>query len=122
MGNPKDFEEMKVWQESRRLVREIYRITFRRPFSRDFGLQDQIRRAGISVMSNIAEGSESATPRLFANFLRRAKGSVGEVRSQLYVAFDQDYISWAEFEATRTLTLSVARQIGGLINYLHNKP
>lgn len=77
------FEDIQAWQEARVLASEIYRVTNSGDFARDFGLKDQIRRASVSVVSNIAEGFEKDSPREFVRFLRIAKGSAGEVRAQL---------------------------------------
>mgnify|MGYP001765691330 CR=1 FL=1 len=87
------FEEIDAWIASRQLTNMIYSLSNETSFSRDFGLRDQIRRASVSVMSNIAEGFESRTDIQFINFLGMARASAGEVRSQLYVALDQRYIS-----------------------------
>ncbi|TAK06448.1 four helix bundle protein, partial [bacterium] len=89
----KSFEDLEVWKETRRLSKEIYAATQDAKFSKDFGLRDQIRRAAVSVMSNIAEGFERGGNQEFIQFLYIAKGSCGEVRSQLYVALDQGYIA-----------------------------
>ena len=86
------FEELEIWKEARRLTREIYRITKSAKFARDFGLAQQIRRAAISIMSNIAEGFERGGNQEFIQFLYIAKGSCGEVRSQVYIAYDQGYL------------------------------
>ena len=83
MGAITRFEEIEAWQTARQLTNLIYEITDSGPFAKDFGLKDQIRRAAVSVMSNIAEGFESHTQALFIDFLGRAKGSAGEVRAQL---------------------------------------
>ena len=91
------FEDLLIWQKARDLTRLVYDLTKVDAFSRDFGLRDQIRKAAISVMSNIAEGFERDSDAQFAHFLTIAKGSCGEVRSQLYVALDQGYVgqrSW----------------------------
>ena len=82
----KRFEELKVWQKAKELTNLIYQLSSSGSFARDFGLKDQMRRAAVSVMSNIAEGFESQTQALFIQFLGRAKGSVGELRAQLYIA------------------------------------
>jgi four helix bundle protein len=92
------FEEIEAWQLSREMVRDVYRVSREGIFSKDFGLQDQIRRASVSIMSNIAEGFERGGNKEFINFLTIAKGSCGEVRSQLYVAFDQGYVDQSQFE------------------------
>jgi four helix bundle protein len=91
-------------------------------FAKDFGLRDQIRRAGVSIMSNIAEGFERSGSREFAQFLSIAKGSTGEVRSQLYVALDQEYVAQAEFERLIAGVNETARMINGLMSYLRGSP
>ncbi len=112
------FEEIDAWQKSKELTNRIYRITGLGPFSKDYALKDQIRRASVSVMSNIAEGFERSGTREFAYFLATAKGSAGEVRSQLYVALDQGYITPAVFETLSTGASQISRMISGLMNYL----
>jgi len=85
------FEELLVWQKSRALCGRIYRVTGAGAFARDFGLRDQIQRAAVSIMSNVAEGFERNNQREFARFISIARGSAGEVRSQLYLARDLGY-------------------------------
>jgi len=92
MASFRTFEEIEAWKKSRELVRAIYQATSLGAFSTDYGLRDQIRRASVSIMSNIAEGFEREGTREFVQFLSMAKASAGEVRSQLYVALDQGYI------------------------------
>jgi len=89
MATAPQFEDLQVWQDARALVREIYKITKNSSFRRDFSLRDQITRASASTMSNIAEGFERGGRKEFVQFLNIAKGSNGEVRSQLCVAVDQ---------------------------------
>lgn len=108
------FEDLIAWQKARELTNEIYRTTSEGRFCRDFGLRDQIRRAAVSVMSNLAEGFDRAGRKEFHQFLVVAKGSCAEVRSQLYVAFDVGYISGAEFENLHVMAKELARIIGGL--------
>ncbi len=91
MASVKRFEDLICWQEGRRLVKDVYRITSFKKFS-DFGLKNQIQRAAVSIISNIAEGFERGTREEFVYFLYIAKGSCGEVRAQLYVAYDLGYI------------------------------
>jgi four helix bundle protein len=89
----KTFEDMEVWKEARRLTQRIYHLTKNEDFAKDFGLRDQIRRAAVSIMSNIAEGFERGGNQEFVQFLYVAKASCGEVRSQIYVALDQNYVA-----------------------------
>jgi four helix bundle protein len=84
----KRFEDIKAWQAARELVSAVYRVSGKGKFEKDFGLRDQIRRAAVSVMSNIAEGFERCSDKEFNRFLYIAKGSAGEVRSHLFVALD----------------------------------
>ena len=93
----KRFEDIEAWQQARLLTRHVYRLTKTNEFSRDYGLRDQVQRAGVSVMANIAEGYESRTDALFLEYLGRAKASCGEVRSELYVALDAGYLPEKQF-------------------------
>ena len=115
------FEEMKVWQDARILTRNIYTITKNNLFNRDYGLRDQIQRASVSIMSNIAEGYERNSNKEFIKFLGYSKGSVGEVRSLLYVARDQEYISKSEFDDLKELALEVSKQTANFIKYLRKR-
>lgn len=92
------FEDLEVWKSARELTNRIYKITVEGGSAKDYGLRDQIRRAAVSIMSNIAEGYERGGNQEFIQFLSIAKGSSGEVRSQLYVALDQSYIEKNECE------------------------
>ena len=113
MGVIRCFEDIEAWQGARELARLVYDLTKREPFCRDFEMRDQIRRAAVSVMSNIAEGYESQTSAVFIRYLDISKGSAGELRSQSYVALDQNYLTRKEFETLLALSLSkrVARQL-----------
>src|ERR1700730_8761860 len=91
------FEDFIAWQKARKLTGDIYKVTSIGKFARDFGLKDQIRRAAVSIMSNIAEGFERGRPTEFHQFLSIAKGSCAELRSQLYVAFDAHYVNEPQF-------------------------
>ena len=98
--------------------RELYRLSRQPAFSRDFALVDQIRRAGISIGSNIAEGFERGGNREFVQFLSQAKGSSGEAKDQLYVALDEAYVAPEQFTRAYDLGDSTSRLIGALITYL----
>lgn len=115
---PKSFEELPVWQRARELVQFIYGLTLREAFRKDLSLVDQIRRSSASVMSNIAEGFERGSNTEFIQFLYIAKGSAGEARTQLYIAFDQNYITNSEFKNGCALCRDVSGQLSGLIEYL----
>jgi len=118
MATFKRFEEMHVWQSARELVKLIYVISKQHDFSRDFALRDQIRRAAISVMSNIAEGFGSGSDAEFIRFLGYARRSVSETQSQLYAALDQCYTSSEEFDELYLKANITERQINALIGYL----
>ncbi|HSB68859.1 MAG TPA: four helix bundle protein [Candidatus Methylomirabilis sp.] len=116
------FEDLNAWKTVRELTRLIFELTEKPEFSRDYSLKDQIRRASVSAMSDIAEGFESRTQGLFVDLLGRAKGSAAEVRSDLYVALDRQYISNEEFGAAYDLADKAARQIANLMAYLESTP
>ena len=118
MSTFKSFEEINAWQRARDLTGRIYQISSEGHFARDYGLRDQMRRACISIMSNIAEGHERSGTKEFVQFLSVAKGSVGEVRSQLYIALDQEYISVATFEQLSGEAMEISRMLSGLMKYL----
>jgi len=113
-GRVDRFEDLIAWQKARALTREIYQLTAEPAFSRDFGLKDQIRRAAISIMSNIAEGFERNRPNEFHQFLSIAKASCAELRSQLYIALDACYLDEPRFNQLLALAVEVGRIIGGL--------
>src|SRR5947208_11106120 len=108
------FEDFIAWQKARSLTREIYKITNLPAFSRDFGLKDQIRRAAVSIMSNIAESFERGRPSEFHQFLSIAKGSCAELRSQLYIALDVEYIPQTRFRELMSIAEAVGQVVGGL--------
>jgi four helix bundle protein len=118
MASLRRFEDFDAWQKARELTREVYGFSKTVPLARDFGLRDQMRRAAVSVMSNIAEGFERGGTAEFLQFLAVSKASAGEVESQLYVALDQKYISEEQFRSVRQTTASTKRLIAGLMNYL----
>jgi len=115
------FEDLRAWQTARTLTKQVYGLSKKDEFEVDWALRDQIRRAAISVMSNIAEGFESRTRSQFIDFLGMAKASAGEVRSQLYVAQDQGYLKEEELNAASDLADKVSRQLYHLIRHLKNR-
>jgi len=112
------FEELTVWQLSHELAKEIYAITQRETFFKDYSLKDQINRSCGSVMDNIAEGFERGGNKEFCQFLYIAKGSIGETRSQLYRAFDRGYIESHEFEDLKNKVEHISKQLSGFIHYI----
>ncbi len=120
MATFRRFEEIEAWQNARQLVRSIYEITEKGKFARDFGLRDQIRRAAVSVMANIAEGFERGGNKEFTQFLSVAKASCGEVRSHMYVALDLNYLDPPSFETLAGLAIETSSKISALIRYLQS--
>ena len=108
------FEDFIAWQKARKLTAAIYKVTNEGDFVRDFGLKDQIRRAAVSSMSNIAEGFERGRSAEFHQFLSVAKASCAEVRAQLYVALDAGYLSTSVFDGLMAQATEVGLIIGGL--------
>jgi four helix bundle protein len=118
MGSFKSFEEILAWQKARELCKEVYDISLNEGFKKDYGLVDQIRRASVSVMANIAEGYERRGDKEFVRFLNIAKGSLAEVKSHLYIAFDLNYITTSEKDELFAITDETGKIISGLISYL----
>src|SRR6266702_6346119 len=118
MAKIRKFEDVESWKRVRKLTKEIYKATGVGKFARDFGLRDQIRRAAVSILSNIAEGFERGGNKEFLQFLSQAKGSCGEIRAQLYVALDQVYLNSVQFKELIEQTIRVSRLIAGLMKYL----
>src|SRR6266545_857726 len=119
MSRIERFEDLDGWKLARALTGLIYNASGTGEFSRDFALRDQIRRAAISILSNIAEGFERDGDKEFLQFLSLAKGSCGKVRAQLYVARDQEYINDAQFQKLIEKAMEVSRLIAGLMKYLN---
>ena len=115
------FEEIIAWQKAQELVREVYKSCTRGNFSRDFGLKDQICRAAVASMSNIAEGFGRRSGKDFAHFLDIARGSALEVQSLLYMARDLNYISEADFHRLYRLAEETISLIGGFTSYLRQR-
>lgn len=112
------FEDLEIWQLARKLVQSIYKLTSQSKFSRDFSLVNQIQRSTISIMSNIAEGFERKSKKEFIQFLYTAKGSCGELRSQLYIALDLTYISKNDFDENYRIAEQISKSLAGFIKYL----
>jgi four helix bundle protein len=112
------FEDIKAWQRGRELARVIYQITGKEPLACDYGLRDQLRRAAVSVVSNIAEGFERGGTGEFRQFLSQAKGSAGEIKAQLYIARDVGLLAEEDFATVYALADETGRMIGGLMRYL----
>ena len=116
------FEDLICWQKARSLTNVVYELTRLPSFSKDFELSRQIRGAAISSMANVAEGFERWSRKEFARFLDIAKASAGEVRSQLYVALDQQYITLQQSESAKAAAMETSKTIAGLISYLDQHP
>lgn len=121
MSTFESFEEMAAWQEARELTRLVHAVTSRGGFARDSALVDRLRRASVSVMSNIAEGFEPGSRKEFAQFRPAARGSPGEVRAQLCVALDQGYIDEQTFRRLGELTNETSCPAGGLARCLRTR-
>lgn len=120
MATIKSFEEIEAWQLARSLCSDVHKITLQGSFVKDFELRNQINRSSGSVMDNIAEGFERGGNKEFVHFLSIAKGSCGEVRSQLYRAFDRNYINNFEFDSLKEKCIVVSKKISGLSKYLQS--
>ena len=115
------FEDINVWQKARAITKEIYQITGKQDFAKDYGLKDQLRRSTVSIMANIAEGHGRRSDKEFANFLNFSMGSIAETKSHLYISFDLKYISENEFTGLYEKTDELARMTFGLIKHLRGK-
>lgn len=121
MATIKCFEDLEIWQEARRLSKEVIRLTKSTDLETDFKLRDQIKSSSGSVMDNIAEGFERDGNLEFRQFLSIAKGSAGESRSQLYRVYDNNYISKDEMLRLTSEYETLSRRIANFINYLNKK-
>lgn len=119
MAKIERFEDIQAWQRARELNKDIYHITKDANFSKDFSLRDQIRRASVSVMANIAEGFGRRSNKEFANFLNMAHGSAAEVQCHLYIALDQTYIHRKDFEDLYDKINIVSKMIQKFMSYLN---
>jgi four helix bundle protein len=120
MATIKSFEDIEAWQKARSLSKEIFELTNVGTFSRDFGLRDQINRASGSIMDNIAEGFERSGTREFIQFLAIAKGSAGEVLSQLYRALDRNHLTKEQYNILAESTKQIGKMINGFMIYLRD--
>lgn len=118
MPSFKRFEDILAWQKARAVTQQIYLLSNRGEFARDFSLRDQMKRASVSIMANIAEGHGRRTSIEFANFLNIARGSAVELQSHLYVALDLGYISLAEFDDLYSQLEEVSKMVISLAQYL----
>jgi len=121
MSRIERFEDIQAWQRARMLVKKVYFVSNSGLFAKDFGLRDQIRRAAVSIMLNIAEGFARKTNREFIQFLVIAHGSAAEVQAALYVALDQEYLAETEFKALYGLADETSKMILGFMNYLRKE-
>ena len=121
MSTIKAFEELIVWQESRKFVNNIYKLTKNFPREELYGLTSQVRRAAVSIMSNIAEGFDRRTTKEFISFLIIARASVSEVQNDLYISLDLNYINKEKFQVNYDFAQKIAKLINGLITYLKSQ-
>lgn len=118
MTTVKSFEDLTIWQESRKFTNKIYILTKKFPKEELYGLTSQIRRAVVSITSNIAEGFDRRSDKELSNFLSIARASTAEVQNDLYIALDLKYISQIEFNQLYQEAKKIAQQINGLMTYL----
>ena len=121
MATVKNFEDLEIWQEARRLSQEIIAVSKKTDLKSDYRLRDQIKASAGSVMDNIAEGFERDGNREFIQFLSIAKASAGEKRSQLYRLFDNEYISDKKLKVLVDNYKLVSRRIANFMNYLNKE-
>lgn len=122
MGAVKVFEDLEVWKEARVLVRQIYKATLNPTFKKDKSLVDQIRRASVSIMANIAEGFDRRSRADFIRYLEYSLGSASEVRNHLYVATDLEYLTEEEFANLLDAAVRLSKRLSAFIKYLKNHP
>jgi four helix bundle protein len=118
MAKIERFEDIDAWKKARELTKIIYEVTAQGKLAADFSLRDQLRRAAVSIMANIAEGFEREGNKEFRQFLAMAKGSVGEVKSLLYVALDAGLISMEQIQRISALADEASRLLAGFLRYL----
>ena len=118
MATVSNFEDLEIWQLARQQAIDIYHLYTTDPFSKDWELKNQVNAASGSVMDNIAEGFERSGNKEFINFLLIAKGSNGEVRSQLYRAQDRNYLSTEKMDVLKNNCITLSKKITSFIKYL----
>ena len=116
-----NFEDLDIWKLSIKLASDIFKLSQKGKLEKDFGTKDQIRRASLSVSSNIAEGFEYNNNKQFLRFLNYAKGSLGELRSQIYLLKEVNYIDEQEFQDLTNQSLNLIKKVKSLMNYLNTK-
>ena len=114
----KNFEELDIWRQGCQLAVDIYQVTEEGPFSKDFGLRDQIRRSAVSIPSNISEGKERETVKELIRYLYIAKGSAGELRTQLYIAHSIGFLDIYQHNSLSERVTTLSKQIGSFIRKL----
>jgi four helix bundle protein len=118
MAKIERFEDIEAWKRARELTKQVYKISSSGTFGKDFGLKEQIRRASVSIMLNIAEGFARKTDKEFARFLIHSHGSAAEVQSALYVALDQNYITKDEFDSLYSSAEKISKMLMNFSVYL----
>ena len=121
MSTVKSFEELTIWQEARELTNKIYILSKRFPKEELYGLTSQIRRASVSIMSNIAEGFNRRSTKEFINFLIISRALISEVQNDLYISLDLNYINKKEFETIYNHAQKISMSINKLITYLRSQ-
>jgi four helix bundle protein len=122
MPTIRTIEDIEVWREARKLAGDIYRLTSSGAFARDFGLRDQMQRAGVSIASNIAEGFARDSNVDFRRFLSIARGSVAELKTQMYIALDIGHLDQDTFDAVSSCIDHIGRMISSFMDYLKRNP
>ncbi|MEM6353196.1 MAG: four helix bundle protein [Cyanobacteria bacterium P01_D01_bin.14] len=121
MGKVERFEDLRVWRQGIELVKQVYGVTGQGKLARDFGLRDQMRRAAVSVPTNIAEGFERRSRKEYLQFLNIAKGSVGEVRSLLRVALEVGYLDSSSYEILHDQAVQISRMLAAQMKGVEGK-
>lgn len=115
------FEDLQCWKNAKALAAELYQISNNGEFGKDYGFKDQVRRAAVSIASNIAEGKERETVAEFIRYLYIAKGSAGELKTQLLIAQDIGYVSQERAQDLRMKVEALSAMLGALIKKMKNR-